>query len=143
MHPPTFHEKNFNLLKGSAQAAYNLFHQNATPNEHSADGYFTAMDKQVKAYCEKTPGTETVLKNYNTAKTEWNQMKKGHGDRNKVINALHVIATANYVAPPPVDVPQQQAAPQRPQQAAPQHPPAQQAAQPKAWKSATPNQGKT
>jgi len=108
------HEQNFNRLKNHAQMAHSLFQQNANPNPHSADQYFQDMDKDAKGYCEKTPGTESILKNLNTAKTEWEQMKKGHGNTAHIISALHTIATAPYVAPPKPPV-----APPRPSVPAP------------------------
>ena len=108
------HEQNFSRLKNHAQMAHSLFQQNANPNPHSADQCFQDMDKDVKGYCEKTPGTESILINFNTVKTEWELMKKGHGNKAHVVAALQAIANAHYVAPP-----KPPAAPPRPSTPAP------------------------
>jgi hypothetical protein len=118
MHPPTLHETNFNRLHGVANSALHLFQQNANPNPHSADQYFQEMEKQVKGYCEKTPGTEPVLKNFNLAKTEWQLVKQGKGNHAHIVTALQAIANAHYVAPPKPAV-----APPRPSTPAPTKPP--------------------
>ena len=77
--------------------------QNPHPNKDQTTNlisYFKIMDEAVKGYCSKTPGTESVLSNYNKAKTEFDLVKQGKGDSTKIVAALHTIAHSNYVAPP-------------------------------------------
>jgi len=122
--PKTFHEVNFDKLRGCAQNAEHTLHANPHPNNDQKENiqhYLTDLEKCVKSYCEKTPGTEPVLKSFNTVKTEWALVKQDKGDSKKVVAALTAIVNAHYVAPPAPPAPV--AAPPRPASAAPPPPP--------------------
>lgn len=98
----TFHAKNFDLLKGSANNIATNLHQNPHPNKDQIENLetsFKALDKQVKGYCEKTPGTEPVKTKYDKAHAEWQKVKTGKGDSAKVVAELQWIAKSPYVAP--------------------------------------------
>jgi hypothetical protein len=122
--PKTFHEVNFEKLKGCAQMAERTLHANPHPNNDQKENVSHALgdlDKCVKSYCEKTPGTEPVLKAYNTAKSEWALVKQDKGDSKKIVAALTIMMNSHYVAPPAP--PAAPVAPPRPTSAAPTAPP--------------------
>ena len=121
--PKTFHEVNFEKLKGCAQLAERTLAANPHPNKDQKENiqhYMGDLEKCVKSYCEKTPGTEPTLKNFNTVKTEWALVKQDKGDSKKIVVALTTMMKSAYVKPPAAPVPP--AAPPRPASAAPPKP---------------------
>ena len=130
--PKTLHETNYDILKGQATTVAGVAHGHPVPDAGQLTmitNILNQMDKQVKLYCTKTPGTEAVLKNYNTAKTEVPVLAKlvqAHPQdatkikaATKVIeDAMKVISTSHYVAPPATTPPP------RPSTPAPTTPPA-------------------
>ena len=101
--PKTFHEKNFDRLKGTAQQVVVLIlRQNPNPTgdqKENLQSLFDAMDKAVKGYCANTRNTHDVLRSFNLASTEWALVKRGGGNTQTIVTALNVIANATYQRP--------------------------------------------
>jgi dihydroorotate dehydrogenase len=67
----------FESLQGSAEQVVAILEQNPTPNgdqQENITAQFRAMKKNVNIYCPKTAGTDDVLRAFNKALTEWEEL---------------------------------------------------------------------
>ena len=76
----SLHQIAFERLKGSAQQVAAILTQNPNPNRDAQENIgsqFTAMKKDVDAYCKKTDGTDDILRAFNKASVEWGLLVSG------------------------------------------------------------------
>jgi len=75
----TARELAFDGLTGSAEQLKNIFMQNPKPNSDQRENIaaqFATMKAAVDNYCVKGSGTESVLKAFNDASTEWEVLRQ-------------------------------------------------------------------